>query len=523
MTSAEIFTIAVRAPADARRWQRDVIARVSEIAALRVGVDRVEGASRVPPGVDLLFALERVLMRGGEAPSDRVALASGNVLDAPPDLILDLVGDAAPDGDATPRLVFDIDGLPPLQGALRAAFDGDAPVLTATIVERNGAYAIGRWTLAVENRRSLRAGVAMALNRLVYLCRDVVRTLADPAGRMAAPRSGGPVAALRRPPPQTAEQIGFLLQALAQKIVHRLRRLALGRDDWRVIWRFRAPGSELIAPETDGAPFSALPDDGRRFYADPFPIVVGGRSYLFVEEFPYATGKGIISASVLEDDGRWSEPRPALEFSGHGSYPHVFRHDGEVWMIPETGDRRRVELWRAVEFPLRWRLHTVLLENIEVYDATPVFSDGQWRLFGAVRDPGCSSWDTLGVWTAPALAGPWTPLEPFPALIDARSARPAGRIFADTQGLLRPAQTSCRRYGEGLALTRPSFDAHGAFYESVVKRWSPPAPLTGLHSWNVAVCGERILETMDVIGSRRFFADARRLDLRVERDPSPDG
>jgi hypothetical protein len=61
-------------------------------------------------------------------------------------------------------------------------------------------------------------------------------------------------------------------------------------------------------------------DDRRRFYADPFPIVKDGRTYLFVEDFEHRLGRGVISAVAFDDSGPVGNPRPVLETEFHLSY-----------------------------------------------------------------------------------------------------------------------------------------------------------------------------------------------------------
>ena len=51
----------------------------------------------------------------------------------------------------------------------------------------------------------------------------------------------------------------------------------------------------------------------------------GGVAYVFCEEYPYATGKGVISVFALDDEGNPGSPRVVLERPHHLSYPFVFR------------------------------------------------------------------------------------------------------------------------------------------------------------------------------------------------------
>ena len=91
---------------------------------------------------------------------------------------------------------------------------------------------------------------------------------------------------------------------------------------------------------------------------------------MFCEEFPYATGKGVISVFALDEAGNPGPTRVVLERPYHLSYPVVFRHEGQIFMMPESSANRTLEIYRAEHFPFRWTLDRVVLSDIELADAT---------------------------------------------------------------------------------------------------------------------------------------------------------
>ena len=106
-------------------------------------------------------------------------------------------------------------------------------------------------------------------------------------------------------------------------------------------------------------------------YADPFLFEHEGRHHLFCEDMPPGASRAVISHTELHPDGAASGPPvPVLERPYHLSYPFVFAHEGEVFLIPETSAQRRVELYRAVDFPHEWRREQVLLDGLVASDAT---------------------------------------------------------------------------------------------------------------------------------------------------------
>src|SRR5690606_8873232 len=143
-----------------------------------------------------------------------------------------------------------------------------------------------------------------------------------------------------------------------------------------------------------GTGWQVLPDPGDRFYADPFAFHWQGRPYLFVEDYVHAAGKAVISVVPFDRDGRAQAPRVVLEEPHHLSRPEVFGRDGVIWMLPEASASGRLTLYRAVDFPDRWRAEADLLEG-EISDATLLEQDGRLWLFATSRDGFGSTSDTL--------------------------------------------------------------------------------------------------------------------------------
>src|SRR6185312_12776585 len=111
------------------------------------------------------------------------------------------------------------------------------------------------------------------------------------------------------------------LQSYAFSALPRLGREALRRAryrhaHWRVGYRF-TEGPGVAATGELGLGWRQLPDDGSHFYADPFPFEWQGRHFIFVEDYPHATGKALISVVEVDEAGARSTPKPVLEEPFH--------------------------------------------------------------------------------------------------------------------------------------------------------------------------------------------------------------
>ncbi|WP_244441176.1 hypothetical protein [Mesorhizobium sp. STM 4661] len=281
--------------------------------------------------------------------------------------------------------------------------------------------------------------------------------------------------------------LSFFCRGLVDRAMQKIR---LGRRPfyWQVAYRLIDGPGVAETGQLDGTPFTVLADDGQRFYADPFVFERDGRHHLFVEEFPYATGRGVISVAELGADGTFGVPRVVLEAAHHLSYPQVFAHAGEIFMIPESGAARELVLYRAAQFPDRWVRDTVLMTDRDFNDATLLESEGRFWLLGTERFGYGSASDTMAAYSAPSLRGPWAAHVLNPIAIDHSATRPGGAFIRHGDALVLPVQNGSRAYGGGLGLMRldrlDDFDV----------RFAPPRPIgpgpawarTGIHTLNRA-------------------------------------
>ena len=255
------------------------------------------------------------------------------------------------------------------------------------------------------------------------------------------------------------------------------------RDDWNIGLLDRPIEGVLTTAEPSTIRW--LPTRPGRYAADPFGVEVGGQLHVLFEDFDVEQRRGIISATTLEPDGRFSDPEPVLDTEGHASYPFLLEADGEVWMIPETSASREVRLYRSTGLPDRWHLEARLLSDVQVSDPTIVQHGDRWWMFGTSRSLGVDH--ALRVWHAPGLTGPWTVHRNDPVKFDARSARPGGTPFVVDGVLYRPAQDCSRRYGGSVVVNRIDELTPTAFREVPVAGVRPRAPYPdGLHTLSAA-------------------------------------
>ncbi len=274
------------------------------------------------------------------------------------------------------------------------------------------------------------------------------------------------------------------LSRVGARVAQRTAEKFLTIGQWQLAFRFAAhePWSGSLAGFTRLAP----PKD--RFWADPFPLVVRGRHYIFFEELPFASSKAHISVIEVDREGRASQPVRVLERDYHLSYPFLVEDEGELYMIPETGHNRAVEIYRCVEFPRRWKLEKTLVRDVWCADATLHRAGERWWMFATIGFDGGEVNDELHLFSADRLLGDWKPHRRNPVKSDVRSARPAGRLFRDGDRLLRPSQICVPLYGSGVALNRVVRLNDAEYVEEAERLIVPRAGegLLGMHTLNRA-------------------------------------
>lgn len=269
---------------------------------------------------------------------------------------------------------------------------------------------------------------------------------------------------------------------MAGRIVHRGVQKLTHIDQWSIAYRFSP--EESWNGSLDG--FFRLEPPKDRFWADPFPITVGERHYIFFEELPFSTGRAHISVIEVKRDGTASEPVPVLKRDYHLSYPFLLEEDGELYMIPETGENQTVEIYKCVDFPTRWRLERVLLRDVFCVDATLHKADGKWWMFANAASPGSDINDELHLFSADRVMGEWTPHRRNPIKSDVRSSRPAGRLFTQGNALYRPGQICTPLYGSGITLHRVTTLNQDDYAEEEDRRIVPSGNFLGIHTINRA-------------------------------------
>ena len=215
------------------------------------------------------------------------------------------------------------------------------------------------------------------------------------------------------------------------------------------------------------------------FVADPFLIRHGNGWSMFFEVLDTATELGAIGLAESRDGRTWEYRRIVLREPFHLSYPYVFAHAGAVYLMPESLEAESIRLYRATSFPDHWELERNLVPG-RFADPSLVQAEDRWWLFACDAD---GRHETLRLFMADDLTGPWREHPRSPLLRDAGRARPAGRICHWQGRLLRFAQDCAPYYGRQVR----AFEILELTPDRYREREVPESPiLTPGEGWNDA-------------------------------------
>jgi len=282
---------------------------------------------------------------------------------------------------------------------------------------------------------------------------------------LAAAHAGGappePDGAAPAPPaPSVAAYAPRLAMALGRRVATRAgRRLGLGPGDFALRL---CRGGPLGFDPAQG--LTLVPPRGH-YWADPFLFRHDDALFLFWEDYVEALGRGVLQVGRLEGQSLVPLGQP-IEAAHHLSYPFVFAAGGEIWMMPETLGAGRLEIWRAVDFPLRWERAATAFEGRPPADAVLARIAGQWWLFANFCEDGFGDYGSemhLFRVDGPALRR----IEPHPlnpVVIDSGTARGGGRVWQEGGRIFRASQDNTHDlYGWGLnvmEITRLDIDGY---------------------------------------------------------------
>ena len=252
--------------------------------------------------------------------------------------------------------------------------------------------------------------------------------------------------------------------------------------------------------------------------ADPFLFVHRRGVYCFYEDLHFYHYLGVIKMIFSKDLIHWTKPVIIThEPDCHFSYPFVFEDNGQVYMMPETGDQHNIRLYKADNDELTsFSLYRIIMKRDEipsdmVYDFADSCihkKDGKYYLFTSIKTV---DQYYLYLYMADNLEGPYTEHPCSPIVTGDKLGRCAGSLLQYDCHLYRYAQDCSEAYGEQVHLIEIDELSPTSYREHVVQENILPTNLpfykNGGHQVNFANFKGKVLVATDAKCDRTFVLE----------------
>lgn len=298
----------------------------------------------------------------------------------------------------------------------------------------------------------------------------------------------------RRPipaiPPPSASDLGRYVATLAGDLAARcIKMLRKKLHSGSSVWALYTGGGHI--EDFDPQQSVEIPPTMNEIKADPFLFEHENECYLFCEAYADGQKNAHIAVGRFRGD-KLEHLGIALRCEHHLSYPFVFRDGEDIFMMPERHQSRQIQIWRCVEFPLKWELYSTALEGRSAADSVLMRHGGKWWLFTNLSDfhdyeDHCSELYVFEV-DGPKLERV-TPHRHNPVVIDSTLARNAGRMFERGGRLYRPSQRNAYGiYGYGLNIMEIDELSLDSYSERCIRTITPDFKkgLLGCHHFDEA-------------------------------------
>ena len=191
------------------------------------------------------------------------------------------------------------------------------------------------------------------------------------------------------------------------------------------------------------------------FWADPFLFINKKKKYVFFEKYLKKENKGILSVGELKNN-KLVNIKDILKKDYHLSYPFIFKKGKSYFLIPETHEKKRLEVYIAKDFPYDWKLYSTAFHGEIVADPTLLsYKNKLWLFINKTKNNLNNLNKNLYIYQISDLK--FTKIishKNNPVISSLIGGRNAGNIFKEKKKIYKPTQINKKNiYGYGLCIS----------------------------------------------------------------------
>lgn len=177
-----------------------------------------------------------------------------------------------------------------------------------------------------------------------------------------------------------------------------------------------------------------------RYFADPFVISKNNKEFIFVEDFSFKNNKGSISVIEIDENDSKKIYEKIIEENFHLSFPFVFFHENNFYMVPETAEANSIRLYKCNVFPHKWEYCYDLISNINCADTIIFKRDNYYYLLTSTSYYNDFSSKLEIYYADNPISNSWKPFKLNPVFFDIKNGRNGGLVYKNNE-IFRVTQT----------------------------------------------------------------------------------
>lgn len=266
-------------------------------------------------------------------------------------------------------------------------------------------------------------------------------------------------------------------------LLYKIYRKLLGKGlRWGVAYQFSKKWNDVTLWRSQ-----RISNPKNRYLADPFVIKRNGYHFCFVEDFDYNSNKGRISVYKITPSG-YETLGIVLEEDFHLSFPFIYEYENEIYMCPETREKKEIRVYKCVDFPTKWKFHKTLVKDVSAVDNIIFKRNDKWWLLTNIDQSFNPSNDSqLHIFSANnPLSDEWVAHENNPVITDPLVARNGGLILSNNEVYRVFQRQGFDMYGEGSGIARITAISSNEYSEEIYSLIEPKFfnGIKGTHTYN---------------------------------------
>lgn len=196
-----------------------------------------------------------------------------------------------------------------------------------------------------------------------------------------------------------------------------------------------------------------------------------------------------------KDLNNWTAPTMVLQEPFHLSFPFVFKHGDEIYIIPESSEIGEIRIYRFCDDSLTQVEFMKVLKEGEYVDSSIISKDGKYYLFTS------ASQFNQRVFVSEDLLGDYNEHPSSPIYSGSDFGRNGGSVFKYKGTYYRPSQDCTHLNGDNVSLHKLkdftiSSIVESLFVEKIINK-NDAFYLYGGHQFNVVEYRDKIIVATD--------------------------